>query len=273
MRMTLFRRPAISLLVVAVLVAGCSGNKPDETPSEAPEQGVGSIAGVVVDEAIRPVVGANVTVLVAGIAPVVASENGGFAFEGLAPGTYILSASAPGFLTVQSTATVVAGATADVRLQMPADASPVPYHTTLSYHGFMAAYAGQAQSEGQAALGQFWPGCDCGFSFILDRHPTNAVFEATWELTTPDPAGQANFGYQFLYGDDHRPIDFGGCFSPCYSFVEEKLLAPLQPGVEAHVLMTGPDAYPVVNQAFDMYLTLFYNGPAPEGWSLVNGDV
>lgn len=268
------RREVIRGFVLTALLAGCMGHggeKEEIDAAEAPKV-LGSISGIVVDEAVRPVAGANVTLHVDGVEPVVASEIGAFTFEGLAPGTYILSASAPGFLAVQSTSSVVGGQTSEIRLQLPIDASPVPYHTTLTHHGFMAAYAGIAQTYGQAAMDQFWPGCDCGFTFVAEKQPTNSIFEATWQLTTPDPAGLAEFHYYFLYSGG-RPIDFGLCFSPCYSLADEKLLAPLQPGVEAEVYMAGPDNYPVVNQEFDIYLTLFYNGPAPEGWSFVNGDI
>ncbi|HUR25847.1 MAG TPA: hypothetical protein VM327_07540 [Candidatus Thermoplasmatota archaeon] len=46
----------------------------------------------------------------------------------------------------------------------------------------------------------------------------------------------------------------------------------LRPTPSFKARLTGPWTFPAVQQSFDLYVTVFYRGHAPEGWSLVNGD-
>src|ERR1041385_5709040 len=145
------------LFLAALLVAGCS--QPSKANGHAvtlgdgshveltggpTAAGKGSIVGVVVDEAIRPVKGANLTIPSEGL-KTTSDESGLFRFDDLQPGFYVVAASAPGFLPVQSSADVVADDVARLRLLLPTDASPQAYHTTYTLDGYMEAWTGIGQ--------------------------------------------------------------------------------------------------------------------------------
>lgn len=103
-------RPLLALLlVVATVLAGCSSGSPGEPPVDGLDvtDTTGGIRGIVVDQAVVPVVGANVTL--SGGQSTTSGEGGTFSFTGLAPGEYFLSVGKPGFQGAQVTATVVAG--------------------------------------------------------------------------------------------------------------------------------------------------------------------
>src|SRR5690348_9184805 len=92
-----------AFLLGAAVLAGCAGKGPAQDASDVPTPSVtgvkstadtGIILGVVVDPAIQPVPGANVTVNVPGHSPMAATtgQDGGFGFQGLSPGEYFVSA-------------------------------------------------------------------------------------------------------------------------------------------------------------------------------------
>ena len=127
-------RPLVALLLIAALLAGCS--KPpaqDDQPSiqqleqEANKVDLqatattGVIRGIVVDEAVRPVAGANVT-LTAGNKTTTSNDKGAFGFDGLEPGTYFLKVHKHGYADVQASAEVVPGvdSPSPVRVQLQA---------------------------------------------------------------------------------------------------------------------------------------------------------
>ena len=82
----------VALLLLAVTLAGCSdGEAPAPEPDESfqpvvTDSDLGAISGVVVDEAILPVVGATVTVQGLGLTTET-NEGGQFVVEELEPGT------------------------------------------------------------------------------------------------------------------------------------------------------------------------------------------
>lgn len=132
-------------LLAAFIVAGCAdgGTAADEGPdfSDLDLQAsatTGIVRGVVVDEAIRPVAGANVTLTPGGLRTQ-STEDGRFGFEGLAPGTYFLSVSRARYNTVQGSADVVAGVAEPpiVRILMVAIPGSAPYVEALAFDGFL----------------------------------------------------------------------------------------------------------------------------------------
>ena len=258
---------AIGLLTLTLL-AGCSGadrqGPPEGLPEVAPtEKGKGALGGVVVDEAIRPVAGAVVTLASLGL-NVTTAEDGTFAWTALEPGTYFLAASAPRFTAVQTSADVVAGETRFVRMQLTADQSPVPYHETYHHTGYMQAWAGIGQFFVEATQDNGSALCDCRLYFTPVEGLSEAVYEAFWDWTLPDPGGLAELYWvvEQIEGDAYRE-DY--CFSPCHAVIAG---SEFTSGVQAYARLDGPDAWVAYQQQFELYMTLFYNGDAPEGWSI-----
>lgn len=136
-----------SATVLALLLAGCAGNPPapGEDEPEADFGGVeatdttGVIRGIVIDEAIRPIAGVLVN-LTTGQANKTTGDDGAFAFDGLEPGTYFLTASKFGFESIQTSVDVVAGEDepAIVKVQLVSIPSQQPYLDTISRSGFIS---------------------------------------------------------------------------------------------------------------------------------------
>jgi hypothetical protein len=137
------RGALLTTAIAALLVSGCGG-KAEEDPGELdPPAGKGGITGVVVDDAIRPITNANVTILALDLITKT-DERGSFTFESLEPGTYFLTTAASGFLATQSTAEVAKDRVSSITVQLERDLTPVPYHRTLHHAGFMQIWLGSA---------------------------------------------------------------------------------------------------------------------------------
>ena|SRR5688572_10162761 len=107
-------KPAVALALLAasaaVLLAGCAGEDAPARPPSALDDvdvqptaaGKGAVAGLVVDDSIRPVVGASVSI--AGGEVATTDEEGVFILDALEPGLVIFAVSAEGFLPIQTSA-------------------------------------------------------------------------------------------------------------------------------------------------------------------------
>jgi len=132
---------AVALLVAGVALAGCSSKAPaaaGPVTSATPTTGV--IQGVVVDEAVRPLAGANVTVRGASGATWNATTGapGTFRIGGLAPGTYVVTVSKHRYGSLQQTVDVRAGVDDPqlTKFQLTFEASSLPYANVYKTEGF-----------------------------------------------------------------------------------------------------------------------------------------
>ena len=256
---------------LALLLAGCAGEAGPERPPSALDDvevepaaaGKGAVAGLVVDETIRPVVGASVTI--AGAEAAKTDEDGVFILDALEPGLVLFSVSAEGFRPIQTSAEVRAGETAEVRVQLPRDLTPQPYQVTYAHEGFMQAWGGIGQYELENLEGGSGI-CDCRVYFTPEDGASTIVLEAYWEDSVPDPGGLAEF-YWVVEQPEGEGYDADYCFSPCLAHIGFAS-HEFQPGVEAYARLDGPDLWVEAQQSFRLFVTLWYNGDAPEGWSL-----
>jgi hypothetical protein len=141
-------RALIALALVATALAGCS-SAPEAEPEPAVDfddldldatATTGVIRGIVVDDAIRPIANASI-VARGGDRELTASSNadGAFGFDGLAPGSYFLSASRLGYNSTQTSAEVVAGVAEPpiVKLQMVRNVADLPFSVLHKWEGFL----------------------------------------------------------------------------------------------------------------------------------------
>jgi hypothetical protein len=133
---------ARSLLVVILLswvLAGLAGCADADAPAVADSPVPGSLRGVVVDEAIRPVAAAMVSVpALPGLAPVPSGEDGLFEIAGLAPGVILIQVAKEGYLAAVVQAEVAADGAGDlVQVQLARDAEAAPYAVVESFEGFI----------------------------------------------------------------------------------------------------------------------------------------
>lgn len=139
-------RTAPSLLVVVALLAGCA-QAPEPASDGAGATVPGTLAGVVIDEAIRPIAGAAVAVpALPDLAPVLTGDDGGFVLSELAPGVVILQVTKDGYLsqTVQAEAPAADEEAALLQVQLAASLESAPYATVETFDGFIDCGAGSS---------------------------------------------------------------------------------------------------------------------------------
>lgn len=258
-------------LVCTVVLAGCSqaADEPVEvevapgqtvTVSEAPKPTHGIVSGIVGDDALYPL--PNATIWVLGLNLSAKTDgNGRFAMVNVPAGIYILEGSKKDHATVQTTVDVQPGETARAVLLLARVPSTDPYHVTFRQEAFVEARtAGFSFNSENTTL-----------TFTLD--PSRAltlVLESTWEGVIQSTEEQP-LTYQ-LQEVGLRSIVAGRVPNPFTLHVDARILPP---GHDRFLFSVEPDALEptVMAQAHgELLATLFYNEPAPSGWSVLAGD-
>jgi hypothetical protein len=274
------------LLVGAAVLAGCSqapqapaevlieSAPPEEIRSgdaEAPAAAVfdaagttrGHIAGIVVDEAIRPIAGALVRL--PGMNMERPTErDGSFGFVDLYPGPYYITVEAAGYRPADALLEVRPEEFTRAKVVLTAVPPPEPYHVTQAFEGF-ADVTGDPFTGSGAVLCRM-----CEFDFYLERQGLAAVIlEAAF--ATPSEGDQ--FWFRFSPYDDtsyDARIDDGYADDPLRIEVHDADLGE----EDRFTLFTEPMSFPApkASQRFAVFVTAFYNEPPPTGWSLVAGS-
>lgn len=119
-----------SLVLFAIIVAGCTGGVPPTVQGGGSEfdDATGAVQGVVLDESLLPV--GNVTLGLDAIAETTSREDGSFAFSRVPPGEYTLSGLKIGFESFARKVTVAVQEVTELRIQLVAVTIDVPYHET-----------------------------------------------------------------------------------------------------------------------------------------------
>ena len=193
--------PSVLLAAVlsATILAGCTGGGGGaQDPAAAgvdfedleleATATTGVIRGIVVDEAIRPVAGAQVATTVpdGGVRNTTSADDGAFGFDGLPPGTYFLSVSKPGFLTQQANAEVVVGVSEPpiTKILLTADPSSLPYTSIYQFDAFIAC-SFTLVTVSFAACGLAAEQTNNAFlvNYRPDKPPQHIQIEAIWQST------------------------------------------------------------------------------------------
>lgn len=307
---------ALSVVLLASLVlAGCAGSPAEPEPaSDAAafeDLGVqatatkGVLLGVVVDEAIRPIDGAQVQLTLpdAGTKEETTDDQGRFAFGDLDPGTYILNVRHALYTATQTSAEVLAGDDDPpvVRVQLARLFSQDPYTELIAFDGYLAcAYSAGLSStcvNDYTRLAGAVPGCQGGClrdynvsqaAGNIREYRTNVgagwqsiIFEMTWTPTlqgigtelgiTVSYFTRTSTGHWYASDDQPNPLRMQvdvGVEGPNQQ--EEPTLIPAEGLQDLFVFFGAGDI--AVNQRFQSYQTNFYYGLPEEGWSFVAGD-
>ena len=302
-------RPAALLLLVSLVslaLGGCAGSAPpteDGLPDEPIAAGVGRLCVVAVDQAIRPVAGANVTVRLpdGSTRSAVAGEDGKACLD-LPPGTYFVevSHSHGTFRSAQTTADVEAGREVTAKVQLDRLFEQEPYHVTQKFEGFIQ--CGYAISGVMSSLcvndythfvGPYTcPECEHlfdrrSYDFAVDAGWQTQVFEMTWDPTAqgtselmrltishfPRPAS-----HWYCGGASTDPVlvrmEVG---AECEDQQDEPALVPPEglPNMHLFAATNAPPGQPAsaaFNQGFTVFINQFYFGKPPEGWSFISGS-
>lgn len=225
-----------------------------------------------VDEGIRPVPRANLT---GNAFATVTDGSGLFTVSGLQPGLYTVRVNATGYLPIQSTAEVVAGEVAKMRIILPADLTPKPYHTTLKFKAYDAVGQGLADFAVDLVVRSFANGTvppqgdQCYFYFRADSKPDTTLIEAACEDSVQDyPEGQTEY-YWVLDGLDSGDYLDDYCTSPCnVTILGDALPKDLRFGLG----MSPDEDWVTYQQEWSVFVTIWYGAAPPPGWSFLKGD-
>lgn len=192
------------LLVLVPLLAGCSGGSDgtDGSANRPSDPSLGALAGVVVDDAVRPVAGANVTARLADRTANATTDAGGlFRIDGLTPGAYIVEVSKAYYGTLQQAIDVRAGVEPPLaKFQLNFMAGSVPYAELYQFEGFFeCGFAVPSYTTGGCANVNIVTGVMlCSYNLPcfnvtgdrsveliwIARHPDFVQSELVWEPTT-----------------------------------------------------------------------------------------
>jgi hypothetical protein len=272
---------ASALLGCFILLAGCSGGDPrsardaaTDAVLEVPEptvdagSGSGAMAGVVVDEAIRPVPGADVRA--EGHFNVTTDTGGRFVVEGLEPGNYLVHVTADGFLPMQTGVEVTAGDATTVRLLLTRDLSPRPYNFTYHFTGYTKLWLGQKAIEDKA------PGtteCTCTFEMIPDGIVKTWVLDAdgTYTLENPNPnqnvvPAKGTLAW-YLTSTEGKGRSGQGNF-PVWMHAKGDLF---DNSTGTYTVRLHGANWPAGEIHYELYVTAFYVQAPPDDWSFLAG--
>ncbi|MHB1261962.1 MAG: carboxypeptidase-like regulatory domain-containing protein [Thermoplasmatota archaeon] len=240
------------LLTASSLLAGCTGGDagPKQDPALPPaafeELGLeatettGVIRGLVVDEAIRPLGGADIGLMVEGaVRNATSLPDGAFGFDGLPAGTYFLTVRKAGYLTQQANADVVVGVSEPpvTKVLLLADPTTVPYISAFQYDAFLAC-SFTLVLVSFAACGLAADQTDNRFlvEYPMDKAPQWIQAEAVWASTQPLGSSLSLSITDFSSGSQIGVNGSAGP-SPIYAAVNESTALRFN--------YTGPDANPV----------------------------
>lgn len=277
------RRGRLSALAFLVLVvsglAGCS-EAPEGVPADtidhsAPEVQVGTdtgaIQGVVVDETIAPVGGAQVA-LPQLDRTATTNEEGGFGFSDVAPGIYVVDAASPDHLGARQSIEVVAGEVSKVRVLLEIDPTPSPYHQVRYFEGYVGLWAPPGSYVVQLLV-QNDTICRCEWTFQTPDAVTEFIYEALWTQTIVVPTLDQMYWELDSYVDgslDHQEGDYSQ--SPVYVRLDRATYPPEADTWLARITPATTGGV-FVQQSYELFITSFHFGPGPDEYSIVEGDV
>lgn len=276
----------LGFLLVAPLLAGCGQpaeggfdvevrsleptevrSDPDGLPPAVPEQtgeGRGHLAGVVVDQAIRPIEGAVVRLPSLDLTRLT-DRDGSFGFVDLVPAPYFIEVTADGFLPAEALVSVADGEFTRAKVVLTAIPPAEPYRTMQEFTGFV-----DVSSTPYAAGTLVCQHCDFPFTLSPEGLDT-LVVEAAFDAPT---AGNQQSFMAWLQGQRT-----GGTWLCIVCDVQAD---PVRIEVRGDDLANQTDwnlraepqtsPLPETNVRFHVFVTAFYHQAAPAGWSFVKGD-
>jgi hypothetical protein len=159
-----------------------------------------------------------------------------------------------------------------VRICLPADPHPQPYHETLNFHGFIDAAAGIATFAVNLVTSTFlnMTLCKCYFPLSVPTDTWGFTYEATWRSSVECGPTDDNMYYQVY--EDTSTIHIQSAFlpNPIHVVLNRTQFWPDQ--YDFVMSLTEGDTCPRYQQPYELYITVWHNGEAPEAWSFVNGD-
>jgi Carboxypeptidase regulatory-like domain len=291
-----------AVLVAALLMAGCSdpGKATTEAPGAVVTASTMAIVGLVQDEALQPIAGANVTLRLLDRATVT-DTTGGFRFDNLSISAYLVDVNATGFEPASLTAEPAIGQNSSLSFILLQQTSLRPRATVEHLEGVyqcgfealiipgscdvLLEEAGQSAfddtSTFQIGLDRRWQSVAVDVDFDLSANPGLEGLRLT--VRGINDADKWNDYQEYGHFSGAEPftaiVDVNGTYEDGDAAVPGNLTAlelvvyPQGYGwhatcdVDERSCALGVGAG--IDIQFDLYVTVFYNQRAPEGYTLL----
>jgi hypothetical protein len=262
-------------VVIVVALAGCGGAAPKTDDVVVVESGKtveaesgkkadeptekGDLVGHVLDDALRPVQGARVRLPGLEMARTT-KDDGSFQFKELAPGPYFIEATATAFAPLSDVVDIQANKENVVRIILNRLPVQDPRHETQPFSGF-------AEFALDPLTSNWVPMCSkCTFQVRLSDYADTLVVEAKRDVSTASPA--PHFRLEVTDGSGRKITD---------TEHEDKFVHHLDRSLfgssTVFYVEVTPYALPAEsNVKFQVFVTSFHHGAAPEDWSFMAGD-
>ncbi len=307
----------LSLAVIAALIlAGCADDAAPVTEEDDTlgndkvevDKNTGAIRGVVVDQTISPIEGAEVVAKGAGNeVSGISDVDGLFVFNKLDPGVYVVTVAKMLYQEVSTTVQVVADVKPElVTIKMDRLFDQDPYMETQKYEGFVgcaynAGVSSTCVNDYTRICGNVDPSCCPGgcapqITGVVDQREYQSsvgpgwqsiVWELTWESSLTGTAEEMGLtvSYATRQGASHwytstsqaQPFRL-----QCDVGIDCPEMSTNAANPEGRINATGQDdlwnmisagdGNVALQQTIEVFQSNFYYAPAPEGWALLNGD-
>lgn len=251
----------LALFAVAVAfpvaLAGCLGEDPDAGEEGLPEPG--TVEGRVLDETGGGIPDASVS-LVAAKASATTGEDGSFEIVDIAPGPVTLVASKPGYSTQTLKDDLEEGGRVQVEFRLVDAPSLEPYRSTVVFRGSIeCGLPSGVECPGvEQDPNEHWYRVDPGLQGIL--------YEMTW-----DPPGE---GVDQALRLEAAAASGHACGETYDAVTGQPVLDlhleegfPIAGGHQCARVWPAED--PMFEQTYEVYVTLFYHEPMPEGFTAI----
>lgn len=282
------RSVGVLLLALAIVLAGCAG---DDGGSSGATDGPGAsgdnetqirngIEGIVQSEDLLPLERAKVEIISLNLT-VFTNSEGQYRFANLEPRDYLVVAEKEGFRTLTQRAIVQDETIHELNFQLEARSTETPYSETLPADGLVSCkfvYGLDPESMQHHDCGSFDPNNQDTHEFEVQRNAAQIVVEANWE-PTQDGAKHMMLTVESV-GFGHQDLIFGSITGPpgVKISVAQTITEKYYP--EGGVIRTKMDAGPsitgdeagldggvVLQQNFEVFVTVFYVEPGPPTFS------
>ncbi len=254
------------IVVESTPEVGSNETAPAEPPKPPKKGQRGHLAGFVVDDSLRPIEGATVTLPGIDLTDI-SDRDGSFAFADLFPGPYLLRANYSEHMGLEAMVNIKSDEFTRVKVILKRIPPPEPYHETFKFAGF-------AGVSGHSFGPRLFTSNSAANIIDLDLELKALVIEAVMEPYAGAVAGVAgtnSFEYEVSPPQCCSRYYSGSLPNPMRVVLDDTFLPTNITEVEVYV---WPEAFPTpeFNKDYEVFVTAFYREPPPANWSFFDEE-